>query len=98
LAAEQVDLYCFVEAARLADSQCFVAEVGPVDSQCFVEEAGSAGFAVAVELLYLEAVEQNWSLQPLLKMYKGILDQASFSMPGPNTPIIICLNICRKAV
>jgi hypothetical protein len=76
LAAEPVDLYCFVEAAGLADPPCFVEEVGPVDSQRFVEEAGSAGLAVVVELLCLEAVEQNWSLQPLLKMYKGILDQA----------------------
>jgi hypothetical protein len=40
-----------------------------------VEEAGSAGLAEVVELLYLEVVEQNWSLQPLLKMYMGILDQ-----------------------
>jgi hypothetical protein len=51
--AEPVDLHCFVEVAGLADSQCFV------------EEAGSVGFAVVVELLYLEVVEQNWSLQPL---------------------------------
>jgi hypothetical protein len=65
LAVELVDLHCFVEVAGLADSQCFV------------EEAGSVGFAVVVELLYLEVVEQNWSLQPLQKMYKGILDQAS---------------------
>jgi hypothetical protein len=63
--------------AGLADSPCFVEEVGWADSQCFVEEAGSAGLAEVVELLYLEVVEQNWSLQPLLKMYKGILDQAS---------------------
>jgi hypothetical protein len=77
LAAEPVDLYCSVEVAGLADSPCFAEEVGPVDSQRFVEEAGSAGLAVVVELPYLEAVEQNWSLQPLLKMYKGILDQAS---------------------
>jgi hypothetical protein len=59
VAAELVDLYSFVEVAGLADSPCLVEEVGPVDSQCFVEEAGSAGFAVVVELLYLEAVEQN---------------------------------------
>jgi hypothetical protein len=76
-AVEPVDLYCFVEVAGLADSPCFVEKVGSADSQCFVEEAGSAGFAVVVELLYLEVVEQNWSLQPLLKMYKGIVDQAS---------------------
>jgi hypothetical protein len=63
--------------AGLANSPCFVEEVGSADSQCFVEEAGSAGFAVVVELLHLEVVEQNWSLQPLLKTYKGILDQAS---------------------
>jgi hypothetical protein len=61
---ELVDLHCFVEVA------------GPDDSQRFVEEAGSVGFAVVVELLYLEVVEQNWSLQPLQKMYKEILDQA----------------------
>jgi hypothetical protein len=77
VAAEPVDLYCFVEVARLAYSSCLVEEDGPVDSQWFVEEAGSAGFAVLVELRYLEAVEQNWSLQLLLKMYNGILDQAS---------------------
>jgi hypothetical protein len=68
LAVELVDLYCFVEVTGLADSPCFAEEVGPVDSQRFVEEAGSAGFVVVVELPYL---------QPLLKMYKGILDQAS---------------------
>jgi hypothetical protein len=42
-----------------------------------VEEAGSVVLAVVVELPYLEVVEQNWSLQPLLKMYEGILDKAS---------------------
>jgi hypothetical protein len=62
LAVELVDLHCFVEAAGLADSQRFV------------EEAGSVGLAVVVELPYLEVVEQNWSLQPLQKMYEGILD------------------------
>jgi hypothetical protein len=50
---ELVDLHCFVEVAGLADSQCFV------------EVAGLVGFAVVVELPYLEVVEQNWSLQPL---------------------------------
>jgi hypothetical protein len=39
-----------------------------------VEEAGSVGLAVVVEFLHLEVVEQNWSLQPLQKMYEGILD------------------------
>jgi hypothetical protein len=79
-AVEPVDLYCFLEVAGLADSPCFVEEVGPADSHCFVEEAGSAGFAAVVELLYLEVVKQNWSLQPLLKMNKGI-DQASSPCP-----------------
>jgi hypothetical protein len=74
---ERFDLYCFVEAAGLADSPCFVKEVGLADSQGFVEEAGSAGFAVVAEFLYLEVVEQNWCLQPLLKMNKGVLDQKS---------------------
>jgi hypothetical protein len=46
-----------------------------------VEEAGSAGFAVVAEFLYPEVAEQNWSLQLLLKMNKGILDQASSSCP-----------------
>jgi hypothetical protein len=73
-AVERVDLYCFVEAAGLADSPCFVEEVGPADSQGFVEEAGSASFAVVAEFMYLEVVERNWSLQPLLKMNKEILD------------------------
>jgi hypothetical protein len=81
LAVEPVDLYCFVEVAGLAGSPCFVEEVGPADSHCFVDEAGSAGFAAVVELLYLEVVEQNWSLQPLLKMNKAILDQASSPCP-----------------
>jgi hypothetical protein len=47
-----------------------------------LEEAGSVGFAVVVEFPYLEVVEQNWSLQPLQKIYEGILDQASSPCPS----------------
>jgi hypothetical protein len=63
-------------AVELVSLRCFVEVAGLTDSQCFVEEAGSVGFAVVVELPYLEVVEQNWSLQPLQKMYEGTLDQA----------------------
>jgi hypothetical protein len=105
LAVERVDLHCIVEVAgpavppqlaeevALADFQRFVEEAGLAGSQRFMGEARLAGSIMVVEFLL---VGQNWF--PRSPHNIGDTRLNTCSMPGPNTPTIICLNMFRKAL